>query len=439
MSVGVPRRWPGVGSMMRLIFWLSVLAVIAIPPAALVLGLDSAPMVPESQKISFQDVRQAQDLFARYDPRRMKPDEITTITASTAEINTAIGAALSGFQRVRSQVVVNRADVAIGATLELPLPANPVGRFVNLRTVIAPSDQGVEITRFAIGGMEIPPQLVKPLVALGFDLLVGAGKGDDILASVKSVGVAGDRITLVYRPPLGLVDDVKAAARRVIAIADPVKVRVYYERLHQQVGQAGGGSQSLARFVAELFRLAEDRSADRDPVEENKAAILALAMYFGDERFERLAGEVRTGALKTVTPRTDHVRLEGRHDWVQHFVVSAALVAAGGEGIANVIGEAKEVKDSDGPSGFSFTDIGADRAGVRFAERAFGSPVTARALQRALARPIDESAFFPRVGDLPEGLSEADFRRRYGDTNTADYNRMIAEIDRRIAAIPLYR
>ena len=97
------------------------------------------------------------------------------------------------------------------------------------------------------------------------------------------------------------------------------------------------------------------------------------------------------------------------------------------------------MKDSEGPSGFSFTDIGADRAGVRFAKQSIASPASARAMQRALARPIEEAQFFPQVRDLPEGLSEAEFRRRYGDINSVEYQRMIAEIDRRIVAIPLYR
>lgn len=425
--------------MIRLIFWVFCLAVLAIPPAVAVLGLDSTPMLPESQRITFRDMRQAQDLFARYDPRLMKPDEITTITASSSEINTALAAALSGFQQVRSRAVVSRFGVAIGATVELPLPSNPFGRFVNIETSIAPSDQGLEFTRLAVGSIEVPTWIVKPLIAAGFDSLLGSGKGDEMLASLKSVKVAGDRVTLVYRPPLELVADVKAAARRVIAAADPAKVRAYYERIHQRASQAGSGRQSLATYVNEAFRLAQQRSGDADPVEENKAAILALAMYFGDDRFERVVGEVRIGGLKSVTPRVDHIRLEGRRDWVQHFVISAGLAVAGGEAIANVIGEAKEVKDSDGPTGFSFTDIGADRAGVRLAERATASMAAARGVQGVLAGPIDEATFFPRVGDLPEGLSEAAFRSQYRDMNSAEYLRLISEIDRRIAAVAIYR
>jgi hypothetical protein len=164
-----------------------------------------------------------------------------------------------------------------------------------------------------------------------------------------------------------------------------------------------------------------------------------MAMFFGDERFERLIGEVRTDELAEANVRTEHVKLEARHDWVQHFVVSAGLAAAGGRSITNVIGEAKEIVDTDGPSGFSFTDIAADRTGVRFAEVATQSSSRARRLQQALAGTLSESDFFPPVGDLPEGLSETQFKYRYGDVNTPAYSQMIAEIDRRIASIALYQ
>lgn len=425
--------------LVRIVFWLVLAAITIGPPALAVLALDRAPMVPERGRLSFDDLQRARDLFARYDPRRMTPEEITTITASVAELNTVIGAAVASFPQARSAVAVGGADIRIDATLELPLRDNPVGRFINLQAGIEPSGLGLNIRRLRIGTIDVPPVLAGQALRLGLDYFIGDGRGKEILASVKSIDVTGDLVSIVYRPPRDLVEDVQAAARRAIAAADPDAVRVYYRRVHQMVISGQVSRQSLAIYVGEIFHLAAQRSAGADPVEENKAAVLALAMYFGDERFERVTGAVRTGDLEGLVPRVGHVRLEGRRDWVQHFLVSAALAIAGGDGVANVIGEAKEINDADGPSGFSFTDIGADRAGVRFAERATASRASARALQQALARTGDEGAFFPRIGDLPEGLSEAAFRSRFGDMNTAEYRRLVAEIDRRIAAIPVYR
>ena len=229
-------------------------------------------------------------------------------------------------------------------------------------------------------------------------------------------------------------------ARKAVAASDAQMVRVYYRKLVQlSRDRATQYRPSLTAYIGSLFRLARERSRNRNPVEENRAAVLALAMYFGDSRFERLIGDVRTGGLRNHRPRVRHVRLGGRHDLVRHFTVSAGLALTGGTAIADLIGEAKEIKDSGGGSGFSFADLAADRAGVRFAEAAVAAPVTARRLQEILSRPLNESDIFPNALDLPEGLSEAAFRRRFRDINHPVYNRLMRAIERRIDALPLYR
>ena len=56
-----------------------------------------------------------------------------------------------------------------------------------------------------------------------------------------------------------------------------------------------------------------------------------------------------------------------------------------------------------------------------------------------LSKARDEGSFFPHFADLPEGMSQAEFQSRYGDVNSPAYKRVIADIDRRIAGVGLYR
>jgi len=432
---------------MRMIVRLIVLVVILVPlallavPAALVLwGLDKAPNYTKTGELAFDEVTRARALLQRADPREMPPDRVSTVTATDREINAAIATGLAAVWRVAGGVAASRAGVQMGATVELPSQLERFGRYLNVHAIVAPSTAGLEIAQFSIGRIEVPPGLVRTVVGLALDRFVGAGKGDEMLASVRSVAVAGNRITVGFRPPPTLVEDVKVAARRALDIASAETVRAYYAEI-ARIAKASPGPQpvSFAAFVGPLFQLAAERSRGGDPVAENGALLLALATYFGDDRFERVVGPVRTGALAGPLPDSRHVRLEGRHDWVQHFTISAALTVAGGTGAANVIGEVKEIKDADGPSGFSLTDIGADRAGVRLAQRATAGADSARQVQKALAGRPKEADFFPKVGDLPEGMSEAVFKRRYGDLNSPAYAAAIQEIDRRIGAVPLYR
>ena len=45
----------------------------------------------------------------------------------------------------------------------------------------------------------------------------------------------------------------------------------------------------------------------------------------------------------------------------------------------------------------------------------------------------------PTTSDLPEFLSEAEFKQRFGGVDAPAYRKMVEDIDRRIAALPLYR
>lgn len=428
-------------SLLRFVFlFLLPAAAVLLPLIFIVRALDPDPLVLENDELAFDSTKEARAFLKRFDPRAMPPDTITRVSATDDEINAAIGTALSGFEAVKGRVAVTPFGIVAVGTVALPLPETPLGRYVNLRATVLPSPTGVEIVRLAIGDNEVPASLIMPGLSLALQALLGKEKGLAALHSIKSVSTSGHRVTIAFQPPPDLVSDIVTAARETVRVADAAVVRVYYRRLAElSAALTPAGTVSLSAFLGPLFELASLRSALADPVEENRALILALAMAFGDERFERLVGPVSTGDLEDADIDARRVRLEGRHDWVQHFVVSAGIAVAGGRAIADVAGVAKEIADTDGPSGFSFTDIAADRAGVRFAEAATASVGAARRVQRALANSPRESDFFPRVGDLPEGLSEGQFKARYGDVNTQAYAAVIGEIDGRIARLALYR
>jgi hypothetical protein len=132
-----------------------------------------------------------------------------------------------------------------------------------------------------------------------------------------------------------------------------------------------------------------------------------------------------------------HVMLDGRRDLRQHFALSAAFVAVGREAQAFALGELKELLDAaPGGSGFSFDDLAADRAGMRFARAALaGGPAD----WRAAADLLDAGAtILPPLDGLAAGLSAEAFASAYGDLDDPRYAALVDEIDRRLDALPLY-
>jgi hypothetical protein len=429
------------GFLVRLLFWLALPATVVGVPAAFVwLALDSEPLVARVAEISPDDMRRAEALLKRLDPRRIKAGAPTAVVATEQQLNSAIRAGLANVTGVKSRVAVGPRGLLVAATADVPMPYGRLGRFVNMRVVFAPSTDGLEISSVRIGRLTMPSSLARPILQAVIETLAGPGVGAELIDSVRSLSVRDKTVSVEFKPPKAMVARVKAVVKRVARGGKPEVVRVYYIKLIELSRRQGSRSPtSLTAFVQPLFRLAGERSRTGNPIDENRAAILALSLYFGDQRIENVVGDVLGADMRRKRRQTDHVRLDGRHDLVQHFVVSAGLALASGAVVANAVGVAKEIADSAGGGGFSFTDLAADRAGIRFARAAVVTRDDAVRFQRRLSDLITEADIFPAVLDLPEGLSESEFKRRYGDTNNRAYGRIVAEIDRRIGKITLYR
>jgi len=128
-----------------------------------------------------------------------------------------------------------------------------------------------------------------------------------------------------------------------------------------------------------------------------------------------------------------HVTLDGRGDLRQHFIVSAVLKVASDSGMAFAIGEFKELLDANkGGSGFSFDDVAADLAGIRFAATLFANEAGSNVPQYLLDILGYESPVFPDIKGLPAGLSELEFKRRFGSVDSVPYRALLAKIEKRI-------
>lgn len=427
------------GCIIKLCGLFLIAIFIAVPVTIAMNAIQDRPALKRPGEINLQDLKNAQQLAKRYDPRLMPPERITEIRATTRELNTVLKGVMGSLDNVATQVKAARFGVLVGISVKIP--ETSLGQYLNIRTIIASSSHGLRFFKMYVGKVEIPRQFIRPALRYALDNLVGKGKADPILDSVRAVKVLGPTIYVKFQPPKNLIRDLKTAAQKRIQVSSPQAVKPYYSLLDKLGSQQASKSKvSLTQFLRPLFKLAGKRSVSGDPVKENEAALLALSLYFGDPRFERFVGKVLTPQQKSSRKKLSQVRLNGRHDFVQHFAISVGLALTGGENAANIIGELKEVKDAAGKkSGFSFTDIGADRMGVQFAKKATKGRSKALEFQRVISTVTSERRFFPIFTDLPEGMATAQFRKRYGDVNSPKYKKVISEIDRRIKSIGLYR
>lgn len=123
-----------------------------------------------------------------------------------------------------------------------------------------------------------------------------------------------------------------------------------------------------------------------------------------------------------------------REDTLKHFFVSAAMTALVGEKEANLWGFAKELSDANGGTGFSFADLAADRAGVRFAQ----SVLSGKTPVFGLAGSFRIENYLPELDGLEEGITMEDLVKRFGSQGDPRYDAQIEGIDARIDKLPPY-
>jgi hypothetical protein len=418
--------------MKRLILWCAVLCVFALPIAVLALvwlALDHRPLVPPAAALTPEQIRRAEQLVKGQDPRRSPDGTLQTLTVTTGDMELAANYLLGRYDG-SVKLVLQPGVLTFWASA--PVPPNPLGGYVNVEGALRQTSGLPEFDELRIGRVPVPAPLADWMLAHALARLPAADAGQPAIDLVQRVRIDPAQVQVVYRWREALLTRAREVA---VPPQDVPRLQAYQQRLVEIAAQAATARELPLRLLLDqLFGLAAERSQDADAPAENRAALLAVAFYVNGRGLTAIVPQ----AAEWPRPQPRTVVLRGRRDLAQHFAVSAALAAAAGTPLADAVGVYKEVQDSRGGSGFSFPDLAADRAGSTFGARAI-EPKTARALQQRLAGGAGESDFMPAFSDLPEGLNEQELQRRFGGVGGPEYQRMQAEIDRRVAALALFR
>ncbi len=417
--------------------------LIVIPGSLVFLALEREPVVTSVQTVNTDDAVRSRAFIKKVIRDLLNSrDKPLTISATEDDLNGIFAFTHRSVSRITGYVRISPELVEMLATIKVP--HNPVGDYINVCFNIAPSDSGLRIDRTLLGRISIPGSIARYIIAFILDLTLGYNQGGYFLDSIDSVVLTETSINVHMRQIPDVKQRVQLMKKRLKYVRDemaimgkPETVRVYYAKLIELSENVPTDKPvSLTRFISPLFRLARDRGGD--PVDENQAAIVALAIYFGHWRVEQMIGNVRIEEMKLHRPQTENVVLAGRVDLRQHFIISAALEIASERGITHAIGEFKELLDArHGGSGFSFVDLAADRAGVRFAERATDSSTAAR-MQHLLSDNQHEGQLFQNIKGLPERLSKEVFERYFGNVKSDTYISLVHDIDACIGQLPAY-
>lgn len=438
--------------MLKLLFVLILLA--CAPFAFMLSAIEPQPLVAVQKAGDARDAARTKGVVLRVKRALGAPEGKRRFQVSEKDLNSMLTFATQRFSFIRGRAKIEN-GLAI-ASLTADLSKTPVkkvvdGDWLNISVSVAPSSNGFELSAARFGPYDLPVSLVLPVVSWAIDRFIDAENSQLVAKAINSVGIQ-DKVVML---DLGisnadtkkLLAGGKKSLSEMVSLGDPKPVRDYYVALDAAVRDRRIDPRgSFVGFVKTAFEMAQKRTLEKpsgtdvepSAVTENTTAILALGLYCGHWRVEQLIGEVRTGELENHRPRCGST-LSGRQDLRQHFIISAVLDTANAADLAFAIGEFKELLDSNqGGSGFSFVDLAADRAGIRFAQAALAGESAARAFQDRVANMARETEIFPERNDLVEGLTSSTFENEYKSTDSAAYKDLVATIDQRIDALALY-
>jgi len=418
----------------RALLWLLLLLVVGLPVAAIglvALALDDAPIVVRPAVLTPAEIERARRLVARHDPRRLPTNVERTVTIAASDLDAALNFVAAHHTGGAAKVVLHPGAASVWASM--PVQAGPLGRWLNVEAVVQETAALPRVESLRVGALDVPDVVSAWLLGRLVEYFNTTEAGAAAADVVRGLTVAETGLTVVYR---WRDDTTQRLSRLVLGAAEEARLRAHQERLHDVTATPGFPRQVwLGDLLVPLMRFAAERSRSGDAVAENRAALLVLAFYVNGKGLAAIVPAARDWPR----PLPRKVTLSDRDDFAQHFTVSAALAAGAGGPLADAVGVYKEADDARRGSGFSFTDIAADRAGTLFGERATRSATGARELQARVAEGLVETDIMPHSADLPERLSEAELQRRFGGTTGAAYRDTMREIERRLAALPLYR
>lgn len=425
-------------------------------------AVDGAPRLARAEAVPSGAIEEASRSLRRLGPRldpSVRSAETGPIELSAASAD-ALAADLAPRvlrdARARLTFAQDQAQAGLSVPLGVLLPGRglPSDWWLNLQALVEAQPSGPpRLAAVQVGGWRwpVPPGVLRRVLAWRV--------GDARATQIRIAAQAIERLTL---SPQGIRFSLLPQERlaqqwreRLLPGVDVTRLHAHHRHLMQALQRPGlpaQGDLPLSAVLGPQLLFAQQQALRRPAgaaadtvtggaaqarglVQEYRLAVLAVSLWAVGLEPAQLAPELRWAA--SPEPRRQ-VALRGRLDHALHFLVSALLTMGADTAVADALGLYKEladVGDRQG-SGFSFDDLAADKAGVAFGNLALRRPGV---LAERLPLLIDDVFIMPDVAGLPSGLSAAEFETRFGRVNSPAYRAVLAEVERRVAALPISR
>lgn len=411
--------------------------------AALVVAIfDTQPSVESLAPFDSAEVREIEQIIADNSPAYGQQSE-SKLTLDSDALNLLSNFALQQVQMLKGSAIrfsIN-ADTA-DARLAMPQSLGPIDFYLNIQAHFAQVDGRAQLQSLYFGQLPIPLIIQRSVEKLAGYRLQAASPASQELASlrthIKDYQLQNDLLHLTVQWEPETLEQIRTYSQQMLVPLDDQERIVEYARRISQIASAFEDSRriSLVTLLPDLFTFAAQRSHN-DAIQENRALLQAMSLFVTDTPLNQALSS--SLAIEIPSLPTVSTSLYRREDLSQHFINSAAMTASTNPDVAEVLANSKEVYDARLRSGFSFSDLAANLAGVRLGEIAVHNQDSALWLQSYMQTVTEESQLLPRPRTDADGLSESDFAESFVDRNSPVYQQRLQEIETMIDALPLYQ
>jgi hypothetical protein len=408
-----------------LLISISLTAIVLLAlAAALSLAIEDRPRIERQVILTPEHIGRAKQIIDahRY---RVRPGMLAATTITSSDVDLAANYLAHRFGKGSAQVILADGNAVI--RLSLPMATIPVNGYINLAASVMEVDGKPQLRSVQVGKLLLPDMLTQILALQFVDWLRQGPEYKAGLDSLKRIKLSRNELGIVYRWAGGFSKGMRAS---IIDKQERERL-LRYQSILAANSVRNEAVMPLSEILPPLVRVAAARSVNGDALAENRAVILVVAFHVLGVSLKRILPE----AANWPRSAPQSITLDGRDDFAKHFMASAAIAAYADTVLSDAIGLYKEIEDSLHGSGFSFNDIAADRAGTKFGEKAVISEASAQQLQRRVVSGLKDGDLMPLWSDLPEFMSETEFKQRFGGIDAPAYRGMMQKIEQRVAAL----
>jgi hypothetical protein len=419
-----------------------LIALMTVLAAAL---LSVRPLVPHPGSLTEAEVRQIERLIADNSPDRFRNQGERDLSLNAEELTLLTAFMLENVPRLQNMAASFQLQADTGQVrLSIPATFGPLTLYLNLQAEFEQQLDRARLVSLHAGSVRIPRRAIRLGEQLVGRRLAAATNASQEIAelrhNVNATALSNGELHLHLSWAPESLSQLRTQAQHIfLGPDDRERILAYYAAISDiAVAQAlERRVVSLQAFLPPLFQLARQRSEHGDAIAENRILLQVLSLYVNDLPLTQLIDNVPS--TEEFSPPALIVTLHRRHDLSLHFVTAAAIAASAGAGVAEVLAHSKEVYDARQRTGFSFSDMTANIAGVALGQTGTSSDASARTLQMMLSEARYEQDYMPVPSTDADGLSEEMLVETFGDRTNENFMDRISQIESKVATLTIYQ